>query len=52
VRELAERAQTIPYDIICGIGRRVVRVYHASGEAVRVSTLVGAEPLPGEVTIS
>ncbi len=52
VHELAEKTRSIPYEIICGIGRRVVRVYHASGEPVRVATLVGAESMTGGVSIS
>ncbi len=31
VEELAERAQTIPYEIFCGIGRRVRRIYTSAG---------------------
>jgi alanine racemase len=50
VMELAAKTQSIPYEIICGIGRRVVRVYYASGEPVRVATLVGAESAVGEVS--
>jgi alanine racemase len=50
VVELASKARSIPYEIICGIGRRVVRVYYASGEPVRVATLVGAESAVGEVS--
>ncbi len=52
VAELAAKTGSIPYEVICGIGRRVVRVYHASGEPVRVATLVGAESTAGEVSIS
>ncbi len=52
VAELARRIESIPYEIICGIGRRVVRVYYASGEPVRVATLVGAESAAGEVSRS
>ena len=32
--ELAERLQTINYEIVCGITARVVRVYHRDGEPV------------------
>jgi alanine racemase len=50
VHEMAAKARSITYEIICGIGRRVVRVYYASGEPVRVSTLTGAETMTGEVS--
>jgi len=52
VVELAAKSRSIPYEVICGIGRRVVRVYYAAGEPVRVSTLVGAENWVGEVSFS
>lgn len=39
--ELAERAGTIPWEIFCGIGRRVARVHIAGGEFVGMS-----DPLP------
>ncbi len=52
VAEIAAKTHSIPYEIICGIGRRVVRVYHSSGEPVRVATLVGAESTAGGVSIS
>jgi alanine racemase len=32
--ELAERLQTINYEIVCGISGRVVRAYHRDGEPV------------------
>lgn len=30
VEEVAELAETIPYEVLCSLGRRVARVYHAS----------------------
>ncbi|MBM3306737.1 MAG: alanine racemase [Candidatus Eisenbacteria bacterium] len=39
VDEVARRVGTINYEIICGIGKRVTRVYLRSGEAIGVRTL-------------
>ena len=41
--EVAEKAQTIGYELICGIAPRVPRVYLKNGE---VDSIV--RPLPGE----
>ncbi len=32
--ELADRAETIPYEIMCGVGRRVPRIYVKEGRAL------------------
>lgn len=40
VDEIAERSGTINYEVICGIGKRVARVYVRSGETVGVRTLI------------
>jgi alanine racemase len=54
VDEVARRVGTINYEIICGIGRRVARVYVSGGETVGVRTLTerrgvwrGRHPGPG-----
>ena len=39
--EVAEWAQTIPYDLLCSMGKRVVRVYVEEGRAPKVLTLIG-----------
>jgi alanine racemase len=39
--EVAERAQTIPYELLCGMGKRVVRVFLQKGEPTKVVTLIG-----------
>lgn len=42
VSEIAERAGTIPWDILCGIGRRVPRVHIASGAVQSISSALPA----------
>ena len=39
--DLAALSSTIPYEILCGIGRRVTRVYTRTGRRVAVRTLLG-----------
>jgi len=39
VDEVARRVGTINYEVICGIGKRVARVYLKSGEAIGMRTL-------------
>lgn len=39
VDEVAERVGTINYEVICGIGKRVTRVYVKSGETIGLRTL-------------
>lgn len=39
--ELAERAGTVPWELLCGIGRRVTRVHRSGGEVTS-----SANPLP------
>ncbi len=51
VDEVAERVGTINYEVICGIGKRVTRVYVRSGETIGLRTLterrvVGRRHLP------
>jgi len=40
VDEVAERAGTINYEVICGIGKRVARAYIRNGEMVGTRTLI------------
>ncbi len=51
VDEVAQRVGTINYEVICGIGKRVTRVYVRSGETIGLRTLterrvVGRKHLP------
>ena len=46
VEELAAHADTIPYEVFCGIGRRVRRVYLGGGAATSAAPL----PSPGTPT--
>ncbi|MGE5174865.1 MAG: alanine racemase C-terminal domain-containing protein, partial [Hyphomicrobiales bacterium] len=39
--EVADRAQTIPYDLLCSMGKRVVRLYRSDGQPPKVLTLIG-----------
>ena len=39
VDEIAEKVGTINYEVICGIGKRVARVYVRSGEVIGMRTL-------------
>jgi alanine racemase len=47
VYEVAERCGTIAYEITCGIGKRVPRVYVEDGHIMGIVTLIG-ERLPRE----
>jgi alanine racemase len=47
VYEVAERCNTISYEITCGIGKRVPRVYVQDGRVTGIVTLIG-ERLPRE----
>jgi alanine racemase len=48
--EVAERAETIPYDLLCSMGKRVVRVFLEQGRPARVITLVGERQESESVT--
>jgi alanine racemase len=39
--EVADRAETLPYEILCSMGKRVVRVFLEEGRPTKVITLVG-----------
>jgi hypothetical protein len=41
LNEVAERAQTIPYELLCGMGKRVVRLFLSAGAPTKVVTLIG-----------
>jgi alanine racemase len=45
VYEVAAACETIPYDVTCGIGKRVPRVYIEDGKILGAMTLIG-ERLP------
>jgi alanine racemase len=47
IEELAAWSETLPYEVLCTIGKRVTRVYLRGGRPWRVVTLVG-ELDPGE----
>lgn len=44
VEEVARGSETLPYEILCTIGKRVTRLYVRDGRAVRMTTLVGERP--------
>ena len=39
--EVAAWAQTIPYDLLCSMGKRVVRIFLEQGQSPKVLTLIG-----------
>jgi alanine racemase len=41
IEEVAAGSETLPYEILCTIGKRVTRLYARRGQPVRVSTLIG-----------
>ncbi|MSQ15922.1 MAG: alanine racemase [Dehalococcoidia bacterium] len=45
VEDIAEQAQTISYEILCGISARVPRVYTQDGQVVTVTTLVNPQTI-------
>lgn len=44
VEEVAGWSETLVYEVMCTIGKRVARLYRRRGRAVRVTTLVGERP--------
>ena len=44
VEEFAAWSETMPYEVMCTIGKRVPRLYRGAGRAVRMTTLVGERP--------
>jgi alanine racemase len=47
IEEVAAVAGTIPYEIMCAIGKRVPRVYRRGNATVKVTTLVGERRAAG-----
>ncbi len=44
VEEFAAWSETLPYEVMCTIGKRVPRLYARQGRAVHMTTLVGERP--------
>ena len=43
--EVAAWAETLVYEVICGLGKRVVRTYRCQGRVTKALTMVGEEAL-------
>jgi alanine racemase len=41
IEEVARWSETLPYEVMCTIGKRVTRIYVRSGRPVKLTTLVG-----------
>ena len=41
LEEVAEGSRTLPYEIMCTIGKRVTRIYVRDGRPVKLTSLVG-----------
>ena len=41
IEEVARRSETLPYEIMCTIGKRVTRIYVRQGRPVKLTSLVG-----------
>jgi len=41
LEEVAQQSETIPYEIMCTIGKRVTRIYLRDGRPVKLTSLVG-----------
>jgi alanine racemase len=41
IEEVADGSETLPYEIMCTIGKRVTRIYVRGGRPVKLTTLVG-----------
>jgi hypothetical protein len=41
LEEVAERAETLSYEILCSMGKRVVRVFLRDGKPAKILTLIG-----------
>ncbi len=44
VEEFAGWSETLPYEVMCTLGKRVPRLYRSADRAVRMTTLVGERP--------
>jgi len=41
LEEVAQGSETLPYEVMCTIGKRVTRIYVSGGRPVKLTTLVG-----------
>ena len=41
IEEVARGSETLPYEIMCTIGKRVARIYARGGRPVKLTSLVG-----------
>ena len=41
LEEVARGSETLPYEVMCTIGKRVTRIYVRDGRPVKLTTLVG-----------
>jgi alanine racemase len=44
IEEVARGSETLPYEIMCTIGKRVTRIYVRGGRPVKLTSLVGESP--------
>ena len=44
LEEVARGCETLPYEVMCTIGKRVTRIYVQSGRPVKLTSLVGESP--------
>lgn len=44
IEEVAAWSETLSYEVVCTIGKRVTRLYTSAGRAVKMATLVGERP--------
>src|SRR5207247_4767777 len=42
LEEVARGSETLPYEVMCTIGKRVARIYVRGGRPVKITSLVGA----------
>ena len=43
--EVAGWSDTLPYEVMCTIGKRVTRIYVSGGRPVKLTSLVGESPV-------
>jgi alanine racemase len=44
LEEVSDWSETLPYEVMCTIGKRVTRIYVRGGRPVKLTTLVGERP--------
>jgi len=44
LEEVARQSETLPYEVMCTIGKRVTRIYVQGGRPVKLTSLVGEQP--------